>query len=56
MLINLVYIQAAITEDPKNPLAKLERASVLISMEQFQPALIELEALKVKTEIRPLET
>ena len=40
-------LQAAIDADPKNPLAKFEKAAVLISQEQYQPALAELEALKV---------
>lgn len=40
-------VQAAIDADPKNPLAKFEKAAVLISQEQYQPALNELKALKV---------
>lgn len=43
----LACVQAAIDADPKNPLAKFEKAAVLISQEQYQPALAELEALKV---------
>lgn len=40
-------LQSAIDADPKNPLAKFEKAAVLMSQEQYQPALAELEALKV---------
>ena len=40
-------MQAAIDADPKNPLAKFEKAAVLMSQEQYHPALVELEALKV---------
>ena len=39
-------LQSAIDADPKNPLAKFEKAAVLMSQEQYQPALAELEALK----------
>ena len=41
-------LQSAIDADPKNPLAKFEKAAVLMSQEQYQPALAELEALKVR--------
>ena len=41
------WLQSAIDADPKNPLAKFEKAAVLMSQEQYQPALNELEALKV---------
>lgn len=44
----LEQLQTAIDADPKNPLAKFEKAAVLISLEQFHPALQELEALKVR--------
>lgn len=40
-------LQSAIDADPKNPLAKFEKAAVLMTQEQYQPALTELEALKV---------
>jgi len=43
----LGWLQSAIDADPKNPLAKFEKAAVLMSQEQYQPALLELEALKV---------
>lgn len=42
-------MQSAIDADPKNPLAKFEKAAVLMSQEQYQPALLELEALKVSS-------
>ncbi|DBA97960.1 TPA: Cell division cycle protein 27 [Trebouxia sp. C0006] len=48
----LEQLQSAIDADPKNPLAKFEKAAVLMSQEQYQPALLELEALK---EIAPNE-
>lgn len=45
--VALGCLQSAIDADPKNPLAKFEKAAVLMSQEQYQPALTELEALKV---------
>ncbi len=38
----------AIAADPANPLAKFERAGVLLGLERFQDALAELEALRVR--------
>ena len=40
-------VQTAIDLDPKNPLAKFERAAVLMSLEHLEEALTELHALKV---------
>jgi hypothetical protein len=40
--------QEAIDADPRNPLAKFERASVLLSEERYRDALAELHALKVR--------
>ena len=40
-------MQEAIEADPRNPLAKFERASVLLSEERYREALAELSALKV---------
>ena len=40
-------VQTAIDLDPKNPLAKFERAAVLMSLEHLDEALAELHALKV---------
>ncbi|KAK9823416.1 hypothetical protein WJX72_002594 [[Myrmecia] bisecta] len=48
----LEMLTKAIEADPKNPLAKFEKASVLISDEKYHQALQELEALK---EIAPGE-
>ena len=44
----LVTLDAAIGLDPVNPLAKFERAGVLLSAERFQEALAELTALRVR--------
>ena len=41
-------MQTAIDLDPKNPLAKFERAAVLVSLERLEEALTELLALKVR--------
>ena len=38
----------AIAADPANPLAKFERAGVLLGLERFHDALAELEALRVR--------
>ena len=40
--------QMAIGADPKNPLAKFERANVLLSMDRLDEALAELQVLKVR--------
>ncbi len=40
-------MQEAIEADPRNPLAKFERASVLLSEDRYREALDELNALKV---------
>ena len=40
------WAQEAIEADPRNPLAKFERASVLLSEERYRDALAELAALK----------
>ncbi len=40
--------QVAIGADPKNPLAKFERANVLLSMERLADALAELQVLKAR--------
>mmetsp|Transcript_7008 Transcript_7008/g.25848 ORF Transcript_7008/g.25848 Transcript_7008/m.25848 type:complete len:818 (-) Transcript_7008:193-2646(-) len=42
----LQLLETAITMDSKNPLAKFEKASVLMSMELYHEAIQELEALK----------
>ncbi len=44
----------AIAADPANPLAKFERAGVLLGLERFQDALAELEALRVRGPILAL--
>ena len=40
-------MQAAVECDPKNPLAKFEKAAVLMAQEHYNEALQELQALKV---------
>lgn len=40
-------MQRAIDVDPKNPLAKFEKASVLMSLGRWHQALQELNVLKV---------
>ena len=42
----LAMLARAIEADPHNPLAKFERAAVLIAQERLQQALEELKALK----------
>ena len=42
-----VCMQRAIDVDPKNPLAKFEKASVLMSLGRWHQALQELNVLKV---------
>ena len=44
----LATLDRAIQLDPANPLAKFERAGVLLSLERFQEALAELKALRVR--------
>jgi tetratricopeptide (TPR) repeat protein len=44
----LACLGEAIAADPANPLAKFERAGVLLGLERFQDALAELEALRVR--------
>jgi len=41
--------QEAIEADPRNPLAKFEKASVLLAEERYRDALVELHALKVRS-------
>ena len=48
----LELLQRAIALDGRNPLAKYERAAVLLSEDRFQDALQELESLK---EVAPRE-
>lgn len=43
----LACLGEAIAADPENPLAKFERAGVLLGLERFHDALAELEALRV---------
>jgi tetratricopeptide (TPR) repeat protein len=43
----LAHMDEAITADPANPLARFERAGVLLAQERFVDALAELEALRV---------
>ncbi len=43
----------AISADPKNPLAKFERANVLLSMDRLDEALAELQVLKVRPCMHP---
>ncbi len=44
----LAQLEAAIAADPGNPLARFERAGVLLGAERFQEALAELAALRVR--------
>ncbi|KDD75810.1 hypothetical protein H632_c490p2 [Helicosporidium sp. ATCC 50920] len=44
----LATLTAATAADPRNPLARFERAAVLVAQERLPDALEELEALKVK--------
>ena len=41
------YAAQAIAADPRNPLAKFERAAVLMAEERHREAIAELHALKV---------
>ena len=43
----LAWLSKAIEADSQNPLARFERASVLISQEKYVEAIGELESLKV---------
>jgi anaphase-promoting complex subunit 3 len=42
----LHMLQAAINKDPKNPLAKFQKAAVLMAEDRLEEALSELQALK----------
>lgn len=42
----LEMLHEAIEADPRNPLAKFEKASVLLAEERYRDALVELHALK----------
>ncbi len=44
----LAYLEQAIQADPSNPLARFERAGVLLSEDRFAESLAELEALRVR--------
>lgn len=44
----LAHLDGAIAADPKNPLARFERAGVLLSQEHFPEALAELQDLQVR--------
>lgn len=44
----LANLEQAIAADVSNPLARFERAGVLLSEERFAEALAELEALRVR--------
>lgn len=45
-------LQDAIRADPQNPLARFEHASVLISQEKYDEAVVELEQLKARRPAR----
>jgi anaphase-promoting complex subunit 3 len=42
----LDHLDMAITADRHNPLAKFEKAAVMLALEQYEPALRELQALR----------
>ena len=47
-------VRQAIAADPRNPLAKFERATVLMAEERYRDALAELHALKVRLHVQML--
>lgn len=51
----LAVLEEAIAADPANPLARFERAGVLLLQERFEDALSELQSLRVglSLSIRP---